>query len=374
MQAGKTCTIAASRAQANQAQASQERAGASPFGLIQGLLTTLIVAILAYLTWWLLKETWLKFSALLWAFIYAIIIANVVPALSGGRFQAGIEFTSSRLLRYAIASLGLTVSASVWLKLGGAGITVVLLNLVIAFVFAVLFCKFVIRMNDPLSILIAVGTGICGATAIAATGPAIKAKGEEMGLSVGVITLFGLLAMFGFPLLFNSALTGWFDGNPLAYGMWAGTGIHETAQVIAAGSQVDGALSIAVSAKFIRVLMLGPMVVISMLLFRRLYRKTGAEPLKIAVPWFAVLFVLFTFVHLGIEYLPAGAWWASFNSGYLSPAITFLLAWAFVGVGFKVKIASIAAIGLKAFLGGMAAALVAGGTALLLVKFLWMSL
>jgi uncharacterized integral membrane protein (TIGR00698 family) len=340
--------------------------------LMPGLLITLAIAAISFVTYWFLKGTWLKFSALLWAFIYSIIVVNLRPALFEGGSKAGIEFSSSRLLRWSIALLGLTVSASVWLKLGGIGLAMVLINLALVFTIGLLFCKYVLKMGDALSLLVAAGTSICGASAIAAVGPALKAKAEEMGLAVASITLFGLIAMFSYPLLFNGPLGGWLGNNPLAYGMWAGTGIHETAQVIAAASQVDTALSIASSAKFIRIFMIGPMVIVSLFIFRRLTRTGDTGKIKIAIPWFAIFFVIFSLVNFGLASLPIGGSWVSFNGIYLSPAVTFLLAWSFAGVGLKVKISTIRSIGLKAFLGGMAIAVVAGGTSLLLVKLLWM--
>ncbi|MBI2860160.1 MAG: putative sulfate exporter family transporter [Chloroflexi bacterium] len=342
--------------------------------VLDGALLSLVFAVLAFLTWWFLRDTWLKFSALLWAFTYSIIAVNLVPALTGDRFRAGIEFASSPLLRRSIALLGLTVSASVWVKLGGPGVALVLINLVFAFAFAIFLCKYVLRLNDPLAILVGVGTSICGASAVAATAPAIKARAEETGLSLAVITLFGLLAMFAYPALFSGPLGGWLGMDPLAYGIWAGTGIHETAQVIAAASQVDGALPIAVSAKFVRILSIGPMVLVSTLLYRRLSSRTRSTQVKVAVPWFAVAFVTFTLAHYGLESLPIREWWSSFNAGYLQPLVTFLLAWSFAGVGLKVRASAIAAIGPKAFAGGMVAAIVAGGMALLLVRYLWMPL
>jgi uncharacterized integral membrane protein (TIGR00698 family) len=219
-----------------------------------------------------------------------------------------------------------------------------------------------------------VGTSICGASAIAAVGPAVRAKAEQMGLAVAAITLFGLIAMFAYPFLFNSVLSGWLGNNPLAYGMWVGTGVHETAQVIAAGSQVDGAVSIATSAKFIRIFMIGPMVIVSLLVFSKFVGAEKKEKIKITIPWFAVFFIIFTLVNLGLSSLPFRDIWISVNNTYLSPIVTFLLAWSFAGIGLKVKFSTIRFIGLKAFMGGIAVAIVAGVTSLLLVKFLWMPL
>jgi uncharacterized integral membrane protein (TIGR00698 family) len=339
-----------------------------------GMLITFFIALISFITWWLLKSSWLKFSALLWAFIYSLIAINVKPALFEKQSRPGIEFASSRLLRWSIAALGLTVSASVWVQLGGAGLAMVLINLAIVFSLGLLFCKYVLKMDDALTILISVGTSICGASAIAAVGPAVRAKAEQMGLAVAAITLFGLIAMFAYPFLFNSVLSGWLGNNPLAYGMWVGTGVHETAQVIAAGSQVDGAVSIATSAKFIRIFMIGPMVIVSLLVFSKFVGAEKKEKIKITIPWFAVFFIIFTLVNLGLSSLPFRDIWISVNNTYLSPIVTFLLAWSFAGIGLKVKFSTIRFIGLKAFMGGIAVAIVAGVTSLLLVKFLWMPL
>lgn len=342
--------------------------------LLPGLLITLAIAVISFITWWFLKATWLKFSALLWAFVYSIIAVNLLPVLSEGRFKAGVEFSSTKLLRWTIALLGLTISASVWLKLGGVGVALVLINLAIVFLFGIVFCKYVMGIDNALSILVAVGTSICGASAIAAVGPAIKAKAEEMGLSVAVITLFGLIAMLIYPLLFHGPLADWLGNSPLAYGIWTGTGIHETAQVIAAASQIDNSISIATSAKFIRIFMIGPMIFISLFIFRYFSRSIEGGQIRLSAPWFAVIFVILSLVHLGLEALPIRDLWLTINSSYLTPAVTFLLAWSFASIGLKVKASAIRSIGLKAFLGGMAVAVFAGIISLLLVKFFWMPL
>ncbi|MBI2853965.1 MAG: putative sulfate exporter family transporter [Chloroflexi bacterium] len=343
-----------------------------PAELVRGLLLTLFIAAAAFITWWLLKGTWLTVSALLWAFIYSIVLVNLFPKLTESQFKPGVEFTSSRLLRFAIGILGLTISAAVWVKMGPIGLIVALANLAFSFGFGLIFCKYVMKMDSPLAVLIAVGTSICGSSAIAATAPAIRAKAEQIGLAVAVVTLFGLIAMFAYPFLYNGPLASFLGQNRSAFGMWAGTGIHDTADVIAAASQVDGATSLAMSAKSVRILMIGPMVILSALLFRRLSQESLGEKLKVSTPWFAIAFIAFTLVNFAIASSPVGGSWSSFDSKFLSPAVTFLLAWSFAGVGFKVRFSSIASIGVKTFLGGMAAAVVAGGVSLLLVKLLWM--
>lgn len=354
---------------AQEVQAWQHRAGE----VLPGLLLCLVLALASFATYWVLKGTWLKFSALLWAFLYGIALTNLAPALAGGRFAAGVEVSGSRLLRISVALLGLTISASVWARMGAVGVVVVLVNLAFAFGIGTLFCRYVLGIKGTLAVLLGVGTCICGATAIAATGPALRARAEEMGLSMAAITLFGLTAMFAYPLLFAGLLGPWLGQSAAAYGMWTGMGVHETAQVVAAASQIDGAVGMAVSAKSIRIFMIGPMIFVSQLLYYRLNSKPGGTvTVKFPVPWFAVAFVLFTVVNAAVERLPFAPGWTSFSDSFLRPAVTFLLAWAFVAVGLKVRISAIRAVGLKAFLGGMTIALAAGGSALLLTKYVWL--
>lgn len=343
-------------------------------GLLYGLIITFIVAVLSFLTWWFLKSTVVNFSALLWAFVYSIIITNLLPNLSSGKYIKGINFASSKLLRFSIAILGITVSAAVWLKLGIIGIICTLIVIFFAFFFGLYFCRYILKMDLPLSILIGVGTCNCGATAIAATGPAIEAKSEEMGMAVATITIFGLIAMFLYPILFQGPLYDWLNKNVLAYGMWAGMGIHETAQVIAAADQVEGSLSIAMMAKSIRIFMIGPMVLFSVIMFRLLKVKTlDSKKVKMPIPWFAVWFIILSFVDAFIESSSVGNRWTILNNIYIKPVITFLLAWAFAGVGFKVKWNDLAKVGLKSFIGGLVAALVVGILALLLTRYVWLN-
>ncbi|MFC1870248.1 YeiH family protein [Chloroflexota bacterium] len=337
--------------------------------LIPGLLLSFLFAAFAFATWWLLKDTWFKFSALLWAFLYSIIAGNLLPQLSRPGFSAGVDFCSTRLLRLSIALLGLTISASVWANLGVMGIAAVLINIAFVFTFGFIFCRYVLKLESSFATLISVGTSICGASAIAATGPAIRAKAEEMGLALATITIFGLAAMFIYPLLFNGPLSSWIGTDPVIYGMWTGMGVHETAQVIAAASQVDGALAIATSAKFIRIFMIGPMIFVALIVYRKFSGKQSSSQIKAAVPWFAIAFVALTLVHFGLESLPIGDQWLHLNSSYLKPGVVFLLAWAFAAVGLKVKASTIRLMGAKATIGGLVVSLVAGASALFLAKY-----
>lgn len=332
-----------------------------------GLLLTLAIAVVSFAAWWYLRGSWLKVSALLLAFVLSLLVANLVPRLSSRPFTPGIELASTRLLRTAIALLGLTVSATVWLRLGPTGVTAVLANLAFAFLLGIFVCRYLLKMPLTLATLIGGGTAICGASAIAALGPAIKAKDEETGAALAAISLFGLAAMFTYPLLFAGVAGDLLNGSEGAYGLWVGMGIHETAQVVAAASQVEGSLGVAVMAKSVRIFMIAPVVFGSLLLVKAMAGSgTQASPVKIAVPLFAVGFLVFSILGTLIESSTMGSEWKALRDGYIGPAVTFTLAWAFAGVGLKIRITSILATGWKVFFGGLFVAVTASVSAFLL--------
>jgi len=321
--------------------------------IFPGLALSGLIGVIAYIAWWVTKQT-LLISPLLWAFVLSIILGNL--GLVSLRMLSGIRFASSRMLRVSVGALGIVVSASAWWRLGSAGLCVVLLNLILTLALGYIVCRVVLKLNIKQAILITTGTAICGASAIAATSPAIEANEEDTALALAVVTLFGLIAMFLYPALFKMTTLGdWLHNDPLAFGLWNGVGIHETAQVIASASQVEGALDIATLAKSIRIFMIGPVVLLTALYFRRTegINRTGGQ--RISWPWFAAVFVALTFVHAGLENW-IGEDWLVFAKKGLSPLIKFFLTWAFAAVGLRVRFSPAGA----------------GASALLLTILLWL--
>ncbi len=349
---------------------SREKTKASlwPTGeMVAGLLFCLVIAIISFLS---NKFIYNRISALLWAFVYSILAVNIVPPSE--KMLKGANYAASNLLKFSIAVLGLTISALAWVQMGLVGLIEVLVVITFAMV-AGLFLGKIMGLSDHLATLIAAGTGICGATAIAATGPTIEAKEEEMGMAVACVTLFGLIAMFLYPFLFTDTVLGaWLHHSDIAAGVWCGTAIHETAQVIGAASQIsDKALAMAMVAKSIRIFSIAPVVIILSAVF---HRRRGSESAKGGlVPFFAVCFVVFTLVNSVLLWIPATkAVWFPFMKGILKPAVTFLMAVAFAGVGAKVRFRSFAKLGFKAFATGFAVAILTAILALVLVIFVYM--
>lgn len=339
---------------------------------LPGIGICIAVAALAYITNAFFYK---QVSPLMYAFLYAIILANVIKLPKS--FGAGILWSSSSWLRFSMALMGLTISALSWLQLGIVGVIQVII--VIAFaLFLGIWLGRKMGLSPELSILMGAGCSICGASAIAATGPVLKAKDEELGVAVASVTIFGLFAMILYPFLFQSTALGDFlHKSQVAYGMWAGTGIHETAQVIPAGTQVgEEAGAMAMVAKSVRIFSIGPVVLICAYIFNRLKGSdtVGASNMRLGIPTFAIFFVLFSLLNSLLLYLPSTktAWKAFYNTIQYGEVIKVFLAVAFAGVGFKVHYSSIQKLGVKSFLVGMIVSVAVGILALLLVKFIYM--
>ncbi len=348
--------------------AEKRKASIWPTGeMTGGLLFCLVIAVISYLS---NRFIYNRISALLWAFVYSIAAVNIVPPSE--KMLKGANYAASNLLKFSIAVLGLTISALAWVQMGLVGLVEVLV--VIAFAMVVgLYLGKAMGLSDHLATLIAAGTGICGATAIAATGPTIEAKEEEMGMAVACITLFGLVAMFLYPFLFTDTVIGtWLHNSQVAAGVWCGTAIHETAQVVGAAAQIgDKALAMAMVTKSVRIFSIAPVVIILSALFHR-RRGTEAARGKL-VPLFAVYFVVFTLVNSALLAIPATREvWGPFMKGTLKPIVTFLLAVSFAGVGAKVRFRSFARLGFRAFATGFAVAVLTAILALVLVIFVYM--
>jgi len=339
-------------------------APSEPVTLWHGIMLCVGIAIVSFVT----SLAYKPISSLMWAFIYSIAIANVVSLPK--TFTPGISFCAREFLRGVIAALGIVTSALIWLQVG-----VGVLNALAVIFFSYFFGLWLGRrldLSDTLSTLIGVGTSICGASAIAATGPAIRAREEEMGLALACITLFGLLAMFVYPFLYANTVVGeWLQRNLNVYSIWCGSGVHEVAQVAAAGGAL-GVAGPALLVKAVRVFMIGPMILLATYVLERRtdVAKVGMAT-KVTLPAYGIVFIALSFccafldayarqiTALGFDWVPTKA--------VLSEVVfKFLLALCFAGVGFKVKFREIAKLGVKPFAVGAFVSILAGVLALIL--------
>ena len=163
-------------------------------------------------------------STIMVTIIIGILFRNSVglhPSLT-----PGTTFCLKKLLRLGIILMGIRLSFFDVLKIGAIGIPIVVLSIATG-LFVSTYATRLLKLSERLGTLIAVGTGICGASAIVATAPIIEATEEEVTYAVTNITLFGVLAMFFYPYIADLIFT----GNRILAGLFLGTSIHETAQV-----------------------------------------------------------------------------------------------------------------------------------------------
>ncbi len=204
-------------------------------------------------------------GALTVAILLGVAFANIYPVPDASRL--GLRFCSKNLLRAGVVLLGLTITLDEVAQLGWDGFF--LLVLVVALTFAIgIFIARLFRLQRAAAILIATGTAICGASAIAAMSSVLPDKDEEVddgaAVAVASVTLYGTLALLIMPLLATPL-----GLSEVAYGAWVGGSVHEVGQVVAAAAPVgETASSAAIVVKLTRVLLLAPLVIIVGLLLR----------------------------------------------------------------------------------------------------------
>ncbi len=345
-----------------------------------GVALALAVAVLAsYSASWI-GESLLGFdkspvSAIMLAIMIGMVLCNVVALAP--RAGAGLKFCSTTILRVGIMLLGFRLSL-----LSAGKFTLVALPFVIVAIAAGLAVigglGRRLGLSRSLGGLIAVGTSICGATAIVATAPLIRARESEVSYAIACITVFGVAAMFLYPILAH----GFFADAPELAGLFLGTSIHETAQVAGAGMMYQAqyaapvALDIATVTKLVRNLCMIAVIPLAGILFgaaREPGETRGWRAYLAMVPWFVVGFALCSALRtLGdageraFGILQPQDWqWAV---GFLRHAAEILLLIAMAAVGLNSSFSGIRRIGLRPFLLGLFAAVVVGGVSFVMIS------
>jgi uncharacterized integral membrane protein (TIGR00698 family) len=296
-------------------------------------------------------------SPLILSIMIGMLFHNVIrtPAVC----VPGVKFSLRRILRFGIVLLGLQLTLGQVLAVGPAGLVIVVATLSATFGFT-LWLGRRLGVDPKLSQLIAAGTSICGASAVIAANAVTDGSDEDVAYAVACVTVFGSLAMLTYPFL-----PGLLHLDPHAFGLWAGTSIHEIAQVIAAAFQ-DGkpAGDLATITKLARVMLLAPVVILLGLWSARARSRSGAEAATTSappIPWFAFGFLAVIGVN-SLDLLPAA------GKADLIQLTTLLLSVALAAMGLETDIRKLRAEGLRPLLLGAGAWLFIAGFSLLLVK------
>jgi uncharacterized integral membrane protein (TIGR00698 family) len=190
----------------------------------------------------------------------AILTGLVVATIAGSRLkplEPGLQFAVQRVLRLGIILLGARLSLGEIARIGIPATGLIVVTMAISFA-VVLAASRLVRVDSRLAMLIAVGSAVCGNTAIVATAPIIGARAREVAYAVATITLFGMLAVFLYPAIGRALAI----PQP-AFGLWAGVAVHDTSQVVATGAAYgSSALDVATVVKLIRNALMAPLLLL----------------------------------------------------------------------------------------------------------------
>ncbi|WP_183056281.1 YeiH family putative sulfate export transporter, partial [Salmonella enterica] len=192
------------------------------------------------------------FSALTLAILLGMVIGNTVYPQIWKQCDGGVLFAKQHLLRLGIILYGFRLTFSQIADVGISGIVIDVLTLSSTFMLACFLGQKVFGLDRHTSWLIGAGSSICGAAAVLATEPVVKAEASKVTVAVATVVIFGTIAIFLYPVMYP-LLAHWF--SPETYGIYIGSTMHEVAQVVAAGHAVSpDAENAAVIAKMLRVM------------------------------------------------------------------------------------------------------------------------
>ncbi len=256
----------------------------------KGLVLSLVIALPSYVLGRLIPVVGGPVFAILIGMIVAIFLKDKTP------FAGGLKFTSKKILQWAVILLGFGMNLSVVAETGLQSLPIILSTISTSLIVAFFLSK-ALKTSKNTSILIGVGSSICGGSAIAATSPVIGADDEEVAQSISVIFFFNVIAALVFPTL--GTFIGFDTASGDAFGIFAGTAVNDTSSVTACASTWDNlwglgsaTLDKAVTVKLTRTLAIIPITLILALYRSKKEGSAGNVSIKSIFPFFILYFVL----------------------------------------------------------------------------------
>ena len=210
-----------------------------------------------------------------------LFLGLIYAMLCGPAYPKFNKTASKKLLQYAVVGLGFGMNLYESLASGREGMMFTIISVVGTMIVGVFIGYKVLKTDKKTAYLISSGTAICGGSAIAAVGPAIKAKDSDMSIALATVFVLNAIALFIFPTLGR-----WLGLSQQEFGVWAAIAIHDTSSVVGAGAAYgEEALQVATTIKLTRALWIIPLTLITSLIFR-------SDSKKVSIPWFILFFVL----------------------------------------------------------------------------------
>lgn len=347
--------------------------------VVPGVLVAIVLAILAKsmsdsIAHGAIGLPRIPLSPVLYAVLIGMLWRNTlgVPAWTND----GLNWAMHRLLRTGIALVGLRLTLAGASAIALTALPVALGCLATALVAGLAISR-VLSVPKRLGILLAIGTAVCGCTAVVAMSPVIRAKHAETAFAVTCVVLFGCVAMLLYPWLAGH----FFGDSPVHAGVFLGTAIHDTSQVIGSAliysqqANAPDALSAASVAKLLRNLSIIVLIPAAAWLMRKEEAREAQEgsddprlegaplraPKSSAVPFFVFAFILFVVIRTvgdGVFHPDAPVWHAAVNAG--QSASELFLVCGMTAVGLSVSFNDMWRIGWRPLAAGFLVATLVG--------------
>lgn len=289
---------------------------------------------------------------------------------------SGLNWAMHRLLRVGIALVGLRLTLGGATAIALTALPVALTCLAVALASGLAIAR-LLSVPRRLGILLAIGTAVCGCTAVVAMAPVIRARHAETAFAVTCVVLFGCVAMLLYPWVAGH----FFGGSPVHAGIFLGTAIHDTSQVIGAAliysqqAAAPAALAAASVAKLLRNLSIAVLIPLAAWLARRHEAQEGGAASAEAgarrpplVPFFVVAFVAFIVLRTAGDALfgSAALWPRLVHTGF--DASDLFLTCGMTAVGLSVSFTDMWRIGWRPLAAGFMVATLVGSCSLLLTS------
>ena len=280
---------------------------------------------------------------ILGASIIALFMGTIINSFFHPKWiQPALKFTSKKILKAAIILLGASLSVSTILSVGKMTFFVMIFTFAMCFG-AGFFIRKLFGLNWKLSNLISAGTGICGGSAVAAIAPVIDADDKDIAFAMSSTFLFDMVMIALYPLM-GKAL----GMSDIAYGIWAGTSVNDTASVVASGYAFsEAAGDFATMVKLTRTIAIIPTVLVFAWIGVRMKKKemqAAGDGKKVnimkIIPWFIGGFLLLAIIN-SVGLIPAAV------SGIMKNASKFLMVTALAAIGLNTSLLDFKKAGLK---------------------------
>jgi len=294
----------------------------------------------------------LGLSPLVMGILIGMLYANTLRDHLPKEWVPGILFSTKTLLRLAIILYGFRITFQQIQSVGLQGLTVSVVMLTSTFLLGAFVGQKILKLDRDTSLLTAAGSSVCGAAAVLATEPVLKAEPHKSVVAVGTVVLFGTTSMFLYPILYRAGIL---HLSRTVYGLYVGGTVHEVAHVVGAAAAVgDDVAKIAVIVKMTRVMLIAPLLIVLGLILSARARSRGqaGNRVSLVIPWFAVGFIAVSAFN-SLNLLPAPL------VGSINSIDTFLLTMAMTALGMETHSSKFKQAGIRPLL-------------LALVLFVWL--